>query len=559
MTLATTSTRANQLGCEGPKVKWADVTRAAPCPICGKGDWCTRSPDGGAVVCHRTADAPAGWRFTHEVNGAGVGWIHVRDDGTPTAAKKNGGARRNGTANKWKVTSADLQDAARRYVAALTPDLRRELADALGIQADVIFELGIGWSARRSAWTHPERDAAGVIVGIVYRDRNGEKRSGCGHGRGLSIPSSLADLPDPVLIGEGASDVLAGVTMGLAVVGRPSNTGGVEHLAELLQGREVVVVGAHDEKPDGRYPGRDGAQHVARNLARRWGRPVRWAMPPAGTKDVRAFWTDPSIDDEPAVLGRRLLAHLEATAETIDPGAAMPPYATAAESSAAVDAMAQTARGNRAGAVRLSDLAAEWLDRRGHDVLGPDLRKPKRPPYPNTRPLSRSEQAVKYAAGAIGKSREHFYRLARLGRVRRHLRARSIGPDAPVNGDSRCGARATPPGPDELSDRALTPLTRLLPGPHGEWPDRTSAISQALRDAAVMADGEGKALNGRHVRAVVDGLLGVQPKPSRVLWQLIAAAFDAAKLDPAAPPDVVEHLRAAHVKAVKVAAEGATI
>ncbi len=40
---------------------WREVKRNAPCPICGKPDWCSRSDDG-ATRCMRIGDPPAGWR-----------------------------------------------------------------------------------------------------------------------------------------------------------------------------------------------------------------------------------------------------------------------------------------------------------------------------------------------------------------------------------------------------------------------------------------------------------------------------------------------------------------
>src|SRR5690606_20980511 len=104
--------------------------------------------------------------------------------------------------------------------------------------------------------------------------------------RGLTVPVDLRDRPDPVLVVEGASDVAACLAAGLAAVGRPSNMGGVEHLARLLAGRDVVVVGERDRRP-GAWPGRDGAVAVAGTLAREWGRPVRWVLPPASAKDMR--------------------------------------------------------------------------------------------------------------------------------------------------------------------------------------------------------------------------------------------------------------------------------
>lgn len=40
---------------------WREVSRDAPCPICGKPDWCGASDDG-ASRCMRVADTPVGWR-----------------------------------------------------------------------------------------------------------------------------------------------------------------------------------------------------------------------------------------------------------------------------------------------------------------------------------------------------------------------------------------------------------------------------------------------------------------------------------------------------------------
>ena len=94
-------------------------------------------------------------------------------------------------------------------------------------------------------------------------------------------------MPDPILIAEGASDVLAGRAMGLNVIGRPSNTGGVEQGAQACRNRQVIVLGENDRKPDGRWPGREGAELVARNLEAAWDRPVPVAFPPEGIKDLR--------------------------------------------------------------------------------------------------------------------------------------------------------------------------------------------------------------------------------------------------------------------------------
>ena len=47
--------------------KWPEVTRAQPCAICGKPDWCLVAPDGRVRLCNRVhSERPAG----------GGGWLH---------------------------------------------------------------------------------------------------------------------------------------------------------------------------------------------------------------------------------------------------------------------------------------------------------------------------------------------------------------------------------------------------------------------------------------------------------------------------------------------------
>ena len=111
-------------------------------------------------------------------------------------------------------------------------------------------------------------------------------------------------------------------TLGLAAVGRPNNRS-AKHLAEMLDGRDVLVVGENDEKPDGSWPGRDGAVAVARSLAKTWGKPVRWTLPPEGTKDVRAWLNGRGVEledrDALVAAGKELLEALEARVSTVTP------------------------------------------------------------------------------------------------------------------------------------------------------------------------------------------------------------------------------------------------
>lgn len=159
------------------------------------------------------------------------------------------------------------------------------------------------------------------MTAINVRRLDGSKRVGPGQKRGLIVPKHLAELPDPVLIVEGPSDVCACLTMGLTAVGRPNNAGGGELLAELLRDRDVLLVGENDQKPNGLWPGRDGAALVALTLARAWGRGVRWALPPT-SKDIRAFLlANPEADQ--FILGKQLLAAMRENSRIAHPNPAL--------------------------------------------------------------------------------------------------------------------------------------------------------------------------------------------------------------------------------------------
>ncbi|MBN1461018.1 MAG: AAA family ATPase, partial [Armatimonadetes bacterium] len=191
-----------------------------------------------------------------------------------------------------------------RFKAAATEVRVGELAEELGVTSESLRGIDVGWAEREElaeilgkpvsgpGWTFPERDGAGKIIGISIRGRDGGKWSLPGSKRGLIIPAGLDKLPDPVLIVEGASDVAACLTLGLAAVGRPSNKGGVDELAQLLgdrlKGRDVLVVGENDaDWKTGKWPGHEGAVHVAAELTERLGKDVKWTLPPPSPKDVR--------------------------------------------------------------------------------------------------------------------------------------------------------------------------------------------------------------------------------------------------------------------------------
>jgi hypothetical protein len=178
----------------------------------------------------------------------------------------------------------------RDFTTALSEDRLSQLANEWGVSAALLKKLGVGWSKRDQAYTFPEHDHRTQIVGIMLRDaRTGKKRTVRGSKRGLYFLRGWRESEGPILLPEGVSDTAALLAHGLAAVGRPSCKGGVELLADLLDGveREIIVLGENDAKQDGRWPGRDGATEVAERLANVLDREVKWTLPPEGHKDVR--------------------------------------------------------------------------------------------------------------------------------------------------------------------------------------------------------------------------------------------------------------------------------
>ncbi len=283
---------------------WRRVTKADPCPICRKPDWCQVSADGEVAHCMKSdGGKPA----------KSGGWIHrLRDDG-----RAGGGGAMKRPIPKPKPAGGSSKDWAKVHAglrAKMTPDRLEALATATGIPSTFWAALdpgwcdsgdlqglkasGAGWAESRpaGAWAIPERDGSGRVVGLSLRSEDGRKGAPSGSGRGLVVPARFDAASGPVLVVEGASDVAAAVAMGLRAVGRPSNTGGAEALAAMLDGEEVLIVGERDRKDDGRWPGRDGARSVAAALAGSWDLPVKWTLPPADVKDLREYYKSGKTD-----------------------------------------------------------------------------------------------------------------------------------------------------------------------------------------------------------------------------------------------------------------------
>lgn len=285
------------------------------CPICGHKRRCkydVAQPDNLRLCFRESTETVNGFRRVRPARNGCATYVRI---GSP--ADGNGGATQR---PDWTPTTppTDLEALTEQYKRAITTTQVDALAASLSVSADALRALDVGHDGRD--YCLPERDAEGHVVGIVRRLASGKQLSIKGHRRGLAIPRNLEDLPDPVLVVEGHSDVAACLTLKLTAVGRPSSLSGAEPLAKLLDQREVIVVGENDRKQDGQWPGRDGATAIAKKLAEAWGQPVAWSLPSAGAKDIRDHLCQ-HVDGDPRAVGQALLAELQKS-RAWEPGAA---------------------------------------------------------------------------------------------------------------------------------------------------------------------------------------------------------------------------------------------
>lgn len=254
--------------------EWARVNKAMPCPVCQRHDWCMVAADGTAAICARLqSDKVVGQR--------GAGWLHRLADGWQQQirqAYRPAPMERTAPARDWQRFAADC-------VAAL-PDLD-PLPDSLGVAADALGRLRYGWSAEHGAYTFPMRADDGSIIGIRTRYRNGAKRSVTGSRNGLFYADSRWN--GGAWICEGPTDCAALMTLGLAAIGRPSNTGGMDILLSMLRRLRIhrlVIIANRD--PDGTTAAtltKHGADSLA-DAASDAGMKAKIVRPP-NHKDVR--------------------------------------------------------------------------------------------------------------------------------------------------------------------------------------------------------------------------------------------------------------------------------
>ncbi len=271
--------------------EWREATKGEPCPICEKPDWCSLTgPEKAikAVVCMRVKSD------NKRPNG---GWLHrLRDDEWRRPLKR---ARRRVVVDTVSPAMDrrlhDFERFAATCYGVLSPAEREQLATDLGVSVDALAALQVGWSTEHRAYTFPMYDAAGAVRGVRLRGRNGRKWSVRGGREGLFVPQATGgDATVCLLVCEGPTDAAALFDLGFDAIGRPSCTGGVQFVCELVQSRrpnEVAIIADADT------PGLLGANNLASVLAV-YVHSVRVVTPPPGVKDARDWKRQGATPDE---------------------------------------------------------------------------------------------------------------------------------------------------------------------------------------------------------------------------------------------------------------------
>lgn len=273
---------------------WIRVTRAEPCPVCGRPDYCTRTTDGSAVKCMRVESEKL-------APGKLGGWIHPMSEPLPPHPPPKPVEKK----PDW------TEECRKMYEHDKAHDKRCDVAEQLKVSVESLEALRVGigwdeWNGREfSSW--PSRDNDGRCVGYVRRYSDGTKRTNQGGSTGVFYVPTWYTHPGPVFVVEGGSDVAACESHNLNAIGRASNVYGGHWIKKMIRQccpeKLVVVVGERDEQPGKRgmvssctancrgcaycWPGWFGMKKVTDELG---GKAVGVLVPP-GTKDMRDLLT----------------------------------------------------------------------------------------------------------------------------------------------------------------------------------------------------------------------------------------------------------------------------
>ncbi len=258
---------------------WFRVSKARPCPICGKPDYCGVSADGAAAICMRMESGKStrngGW--LHRLGSELPSERHGRRPVGPPGPRDAAGLERRRASRAPPVDFEALQ---RACAEALSWQRLEQLAAGLRVAMTPLRNMGLGWHDDR-AYSFPMHDGGGTVVGLRLRTLAGRKWAVKGSRNGLFLNQRTEGV-GTVFVCEGASDTAAMMGLGLEAMGVPGAGQCVAALKMHLRRRDVVVMADRDEA------GRRGADRIAAGLQRVC-RSVRLLYPRIG-KDVREWF-----------------------------------------------------------------------------------------------------------------------------------------------------------------------------------------------------------------------------------------------------------------------------
>ena len=231
------------------------------CPVCQRDTWClvgTRY-----VVCMRVQSGQP-----KQLAGGEVGWLHpIGADYAPPVME------RERPAPLLNVSETLTEWAAMRWSQSIST-----LSSELGVTNIALEQLGCVRAPYHETWAFPMRTGDNSVCGIRLRNIEGKKWAERGSHAGLFIPQGGQQ--DTPLIVEGPTDCAAALTIGYYAIGRPSCSGGVDHLKELVKRsrfKRAVIVSDLDDA------GLRGAKTLCEHL------PIPTAILVCPAKDMRAF------------------------------------------------------------------------------------------------------------------------------------------------------------------------------------------------------------------------------------------------------------------------------
>jgi hypothetical protein len=222
---------------------WRRVTRAVPCPICKKPDWCSVATDESAVCCMRIE---SNRRLS---NG---GWLHRQ-----TVDSGRIYQRRAPPPRPWKLSSETVANTWTRWAHGTSDEQIALLAKQLSVDGKALRAMGACWAWPHEAWGFPMFDGKEEFTGIRLRSETGQKWALRGSRQGIFLPSM--EPQEEALVVEGPTDAAAAVTLGFHVIGRPSCSGGAREITEYCRRsgvKRLSVIADNDE------PGIKGAREL---------------------------------------------------------------------------------------------------------------------------------------------------------------------------------------------------------------------------------------------------------------------------------------------------------